>query len=205
MNLGIFGAVAAGPVIGGIQASADAWRPLFWIVAGCGGAAWLLVLLTYDDAPPAGWSAPWDLVAMTLAAIGCAASFFGVSELSTHHFISLIVFMPLLVGVFAVILLVVHEYTARHPLMPVHHLATTIPIVGIIIALSAGAASVATIELVGEALKSSATPGHAGALFLPEVGGAILTAVLFAGLLRTRGMMMLPIVGLACLGGGSRS
>src|SRR6476661_8489445 len=34
MNVCIFGAVALGPVIGGIQASAHAWRPLFWIVAG---------------------------------------------------------------------------------------------------------------------------------------------------------------------------
>ena len=33
MNVCIFGAVALGPVIGGIQASAHAWRPLFWIVA----------------------------------------------------------------------------------------------------------------------------------------------------------------------------
>ncbi len=33
MNVCIFGAVALGPVIGGIQASAGGWRPLFWIVA----------------------------------------------------------------------------------------------------------------------------------------------------------------------------
>src|SRR6202167_3616116 len=34
MNMCIFGAVALGPLIGGIQASADSWRPLFWVVAG---------------------------------------------------------------------------------------------------------------------------------------------------------------------------
>ena len=33
MNMCIFGAVALGPFIGGVQASAHAWRPLFWIVA----------------------------------------------------------------------------------------------------------------------------------------------------------------------------
>jgi predicted MFS family arabinose efflux permease len=38
MNLCIFGAVALGPVIGGVQAQAHAWRPLFWIVA---GVSWL--------------------------------------------------------------------------------------------------------------------------------------------------------------------
>jgi len=38
MNLCVFGAVALGPVIGGLRASAGQWRPLFWIVAGVGGA-----------------------------------------------------------------------------------------------------------------------------------------------------------------------
>jgi MFS family permease len=41
-NLCIFGAVAAGPLIGGAQASFHAWRPLFWIVAGIAFAALLM-------------------------------------------------------------------------------------------------------------------------------------------------------------------
>jgi len=39
MNLCVFGAVAAGPLVGGAQASFQAWRPLFWIVAGIAAAA----------------------------------------------------------------------------------------------------------------------------------------------------------------------
>src|ERR1700728_3841103 len=34
MNICIFGAVALGPLVGGLQAESHAWRPLFWIVAG---------------------------------------------------------------------------------------------------------------------------------------------------------------------------
>ena len=34
LNVCIFGAVALGPLVGGIQAQANGWRPLFWIVAG---------------------------------------------------------------------------------------------------------------------------------------------------------------------------
>ena len=48
MNLCIFGAVALGPFIGGLQAEANAWRPLFWIVAGISAAALLLAVLTFD-------------------------------------------------------------------------------------------------------------------------------------------------------------
>ena len=46
MNMCIFGAVALGPSIGGLQAEADAWRPLFWIVAAV--AAIALVLAAAD-------------------------------------------------------------------------------------------------------------------------------------------------------------
>ena len=53
MNMVIFGAVAAGPAIGGLQAQADAWRPLFWIVAGVAVLALVLAVLTFEDAPPA--------------------------------------------------------------------------------------------------------------------------------------------------------
>ena len=53
MNVCIFGAVALGPTIGGIQASAHAWRPLFWIIAAISLAAFVLSVLTFEDAPPA--------------------------------------------------------------------------------------------------------------------------------------------------------
>ena len=53
LDMCIFGAVAAGPLIGGAQASFHAWRPLFWVVAGVAVMALLLSLLTFEDAPPA--------------------------------------------------------------------------------------------------------------------------------------------------------
>jgi hypothetical protein len=89
MNLCIFGAVALGPVVGGMQAGAEHWRPLLWIVAGIGGAAFMLALLTYEDQPPQDHSAPWDWVAVVLAGGGTAAAFFGASELQTHPLLHL--------------------------------------------------------------------------------------------------------------------
>jgi MFS family permease len=58
MNMCVFGAVALGPFIGGLQAAAHAWRPLFWIVAGVALLALVLAVLTFDDAPPADLDAP---------------------------------------------------------------------------------------------------------------------------------------------------
>src|SRR6202167_2547571 len=84
MNMCIFGAVALGPFVGGLQAEANAWRPLFWIIAAISVIALVLTLLTFDDAPPADPDSPRDLRAIALAAGGCLAAFFGASELLTH-------------------------------------------------------------------------------------------------------------------------
>ncbi len=58
MNMCVFGAVALGPFIGGVQAEAHAWRPLFWIVAAIALLALVMAALTFDDAPPADLDAP---------------------------------------------------------------------------------------------------------------------------------------------------
>ena len=170
MNLGIFGAVAAGPVIGGVQASAGGWRPLFWIVCGIGGLALLLSLLTFEDSPAQEPEAPRDWTAILLAGIGCAAAFFGASELETHRMLDLIVFAPLLTGAGLLIALVVHQVTARNPLMPMGQLLHTFPVAAVTIAISAGAGSIALIELAQTALSTHESPLHIGVLFLPELG-----------------------------------
>jgi MFS family permease len=48
MSLCIFGAVALGPTVGGLQANSHAWRPLFWIIAGISMIALLLAVALED-------------------------------------------------------------------------------------------------------------------------------------------------------------
>ncbi|MEV4628183.1 MFS transporter [Micromonospora sp. NPDC049523] len=52
LNLCIFGAVAAGPTIGALQAAGGSWRWLFWGVAVVAGLALLFSVLTFRDTPP---------------------------------------------------------------------------------------------------------------------------------------------------------
>jgi MFS family permease len=202
MNMCIFGAVAAGPVIGGVQAAAGDWRPLFWLVAGSGGLALALSLLTFEDVEPQDRSAPWDWVAVMLAGIGCAAAFFGASELQTHAVVSVIVLLPLLGGLAMIITLIIYQYSFDRALMPVRQLATTFPVAGIIIAMSAGAASVAAIELAETVLAKQGNPAHTAMLFWPEFGGAVVTAILFGLLFRTRFVPILALAGMGFLSGG---
>ena len=203
MNMCIFGAVALGPFIGGLQAQGNAWRPLFWIVAGISIAALVLAFLTFEDAPPANLDSPRDLPAIALAAVGCVAAFFGASELTSHRFLDPIVIVPLLGGLAAIVALVVYQYRAKRPLLTVRVMLTsTIPVAGISVALFAAAASVSATVLTAAALAGHYSPLRIGVLYLPEVAGAVITAVVLGLVITKRAMHYLPLVGMLFLAAG---
>jgi MFS family permease len=203
MNICIFGAVALGPTIGGIQAGAHGWRPLFWVVTGISVAALALTLLTFEDAPAADRTAPRDGVAIALAASGSVAAFFGASELLTHRFLDPICFVPLIGGVILIVLLIVHQFRAKQPLLTIRGVLTsTMPVAGITVALFAAAASVSATALTASLLAERYTPLHVGLLYTPEFGGAVLTAILLGIVLSRRLVHYLPLVGMACLAAG---
>src|ERR1700722_17686740 len=152
MNMCIFGAVAAGPLIGGAQASFHAWRPLFWIAAGVAVLALFLALLTFDDAPPADRSAPRDGRAILLAVSGSVAAFWGAAELTTHRFLDPVAIGPLVGGVALIIVLWVYQYRGTRVLLTLRPLASTFPAAGIVVAVCAAAASVSAIALIRGAL-----------------------------------------------------
>ena len=199
LNVCIFGAVALGPVVGGIQANAHGWRPLFWIIAGIAMAALLLSIATFRDTPPANPDAPIDYIALALATIGCVAAFFGASRLLTHRFLDPTACAPLLGGLLLIIILFVHEYTSKNPLLCVRSLVSTFPVAGIIAAICAAAASVSAISLTLASLASHYTPLHLGLLYLPEFGGAVITAAAFGVIFRTRFLHVYVLVGMMFL------
>jgi nucleotide-binding universal stress UspA family protein/MFS family permease len=201
-NLCIFGAVAAGPLIGGAQASFHAWRPLFWIVAGIAFAGLVMSLLTFQDAPPADPSAPRDPVAIGLAATGSVAAFWGAAELTSHKFLDPVAVVPLLVGVALIVVLWVYEYRARNPLLTLRSLATTIPVSGIVVAICAAAAATSAIALTATVLAPHYTPLHLGLLYIPELAAAIVTALVFGVVFRTRLIHYYALTGMAFLAAG---
>jgi nucleotide-binding universal stress UspA family protein/MFS family permease len=201
-NLCIFGAVAAGPLVGGAQASFHAWRPLFWIVAGIAFAGLLMSLLTFQDAPPADPSAPRDPLAIVLAATGSVAAFWGAAELLTHRFLDPVAVVPLLVGLALIVALWVYEYRARHPLLILRSLATTIPVSGIVVAMCAAAAATSATALTATVLAPHYTPLHLGLLYVPELAAAIITAIVFGVVFRTRLIHYYALTGLAFLAAG---
>jgi hypothetical protein len=203
MSVCIFGAVALGPTIGGLQASAHAWRPMFWAIAGISAIALILSLLTFEDTPPANPGAPRDAVALGLAVAGPVAAFYGASELLTHRFLDAVAFGPLVGGLALIVVLVVSQSLKARPLLTIRSMLTsTIPVAGIVIALLAAAASVSATALTASLLTGRYGPLHIGLLYLPELAGAVLTAFALGELLARRTLQYLPLVGMGFLAAG---
>lgn len=203
MNMCVFGAVALGPFIGGVQAEAHAWRPLFWIIAGIAVLALLMAALTFEDAPPADRDAPRDLKAIGLAAVGCAAAFIGAAQLTTHSFTDPAALAPMVGGLALIVVLIAYQFRARRPLLTVRTMLTSsIPVAGVGLALFAAAASVAATALTAQVFMQTYSPVQVGLLYLPELGGAIVMAFVFGFVISRRAMHYLPLVGMALLAAG---
>jgi hypothetical protein len=135
--------------------------------------------------------------------VGAGAAFYGASELLTHRFAGPQTIGPLLGGLVVIVLLIVHQYRIRRPLLIVRPmLQSTIPVAGIVIALFAAAASVSATSLTAALQTGLYSPVHLGLLYLPELGGAVLTAILLGIVINRREMQLLPLVGMAFLAGG---
>lgn len=203
MNLGLFGAVALGPVVGGASGGTTTWRPLFYIIAGLGVLALLLTVLTFEDDPAGQPEAPVDLIALSLAVAACASLFFGVSELTGRSPLNWLFLVPVGCGAAFLVALLVHQYVALNPLIPVRQLVHTVPVAAIVIAMAAGAGSIALIELAETGLMIHKDGVyHASVLFWPEFGAAIAAAILFGKLFFTRWSLVLALGGLFVLAGG---
>jgi nucleotide-binding universal stress UspA family protein/MFS family permease len=215
LNLGVFGAVALGPFIGGLQADAGNWRPLFWIIAAVAILAVVLSVLTFEDAPPAAVESPdepgvgdsgppKDPLAVGLAAAGCLLAFYGASELLTHEFVGAQTLLPLTVGASLIVILVVYQFNAKRPLLAVRGvLRTTFPVAGVVAAICAAAGSVGATGLTAAVLADRYSPLHVGLLYLPEFAGAVIAAFTFARVFQTRYIHWLVLCGLVLLAAGT--
>jgi hypothetical protein len=201
VNIGLFGATALGPVIGGLVAQAGAWRLLFWIAAALGAVGVVVAALGYPRFDPPDPDLPPDRSAFGLAVAATFLPFIATSLLASTSFLSP-VFLPLfVVGLAALVALVVVEYRKRDPLMPVKALSTQLPVTGTVVAMIAGAVVVTVISLVQTFLSDVARegPAAAGALFWPMPAGLVVAAALFGLLLRTRWLPVLVVAGLVAV------
>jgi hypothetical protein len=142
-------------------------------------------------------------VAIGLAGAGSVAAFLGASELLSHRFLAPQAIVPLLGGLALIIVLIVNQYRSSRPLLTIRSmLSSTIPVAGIVIALFAAAASVSATALTATLLATQYSPVHVGLLYLPELAGAVLTAIALGEVINKRAMQYLPVAGMVFLAAG---
>lgn len=205
VDMALFGATTAGPLLGGDVGAHDAWRLFFWSLAALGLIGIALQALSVDAGDPLRPDASPDFSGLTLAVAATFLPFIGASFLTSEPVISWF-FLPFaVVGVMALGTLLVVEYKRRDPVTPVKLLSHSFPVTGIFVAMFTGAAAVAMLELAEEYLLQGlhAGPLAAGELFWPQVVAVIAAAVVFGAVLRTRHITTLVIVGTLALVCGS--
>jgi MFS family permease len=205
VNLGLFGMVTIGPVVGGIVAGGATWRLLFVVVAVVGAIGGVLGLFAFERNGPTSPGASFDESGIPLALAATVLPFFGVSWLIMGGFSSPAFFLPLVVGLLALCMLLVRQYHKDRPLMPLKLIAHTLPVTGIATAMVAGASVTALVDLAVVYLLQvrHESPVLTGTILATQVVGVAVAAVLFKAVLRTRWLPVLALGGLGttALGG----
>ncbi|MGB3684103.1 MAG: MFS transporter [Rubrobacteraceae bacterium] len=199
--IGLFGAVTAGPLVGGYVAMTGAWRLLFLSTVIIGVATLALALVSLAERPPLNPGARIDAPALLLSAGGAGLSFVGVGALMGSGAGSPAFYVPTSLGMLMLVALVVLEGTRSEALMPVRPLTTAFPLMGILAAIISGAAFTGLLELTLlflERVRGLNAPA-AGFLFWPELVMGIVGAVIVGFVLSTRWVLTMPLFGMASL------
>lgn len=201
INIGFFGAVCAGPVVGGAVAHAGVWR---WFDGGLAGVVLLgvaLALPTLPETEPPNRGLRFDGGAIVLGLASTVLAFLAVSRLQEISFASAFFVALLSGGVVGLLALLVLEYRSDEPLSPVKPLSSAIPTVGMLAATIGGGAFVTLVLLGGRYLDTVVrhSPIEVSIDFLPQVGGVIVAAALLGALVRTRFLPHLTLAGMVAL------
>jgi hypothetical protein len=144
---------------------------------------------------------PFDRWALGLGFAAPVLLFWASGALRSQGFLSLVVDVPLAIGLVCFVLLLLVEFHAEEPLAPVKMMWTTLPIVGTLVAMIGGGAFVTLAELTTQYLTEVVhqPPLAAGLSFWPQIVGTIISAALLGAVFRTRYLPLLVFGGMAVL------
>lgn len=205
INIGFFGAVCIGPLLGGWIASLHAWRWFFASLAAIGVLNLIVAMLTLPVQDPPNPDLPLDLSAGVLGVPAVVLPFWAAGELTAHGFASYRFGVPMGLGLGCFIALLLFEYFQKEPLSPIKQMWTTASLVGTLVAMIGGGVFVALLELAVRLQMEVAhrAPIATGILFWPLAAGVCITAILLGVLFTTEYLPFLVLGGMACLVGGA--
>lgn len=201
VNIGFFGAVTAGPLLGGAVASEHVWR---WFYAALGAAALLnltLALFTFPHQPPPNPGLKFDRSGVLLALAATVLPFWATGELTAVGFDSYRFTVLLSMGLVCLLAMLLIEYYKQEPLSPVKPMWNTFPAVGLIAAMIGGGAYIAFLSL-GIQLQIQVLHRNlfeAGIAWWPQVLGLLIAAAALGLLVDSRFLPVLVLAGMLLL------
>ena len=201
INLGLFGAIAAGPLVGGIVAASLGWRAFYFVLAAIAATALAFsrVVLEENDPPEPELKRDWG--ALVLSFFGTVLPFGAVAILGGADFGSPKFLVPLGIGLACFAAIFVYEEMQDAPLVPIHQTLHTLPIIGTLIAAFAGGVLLSITELtVARTMEIwHFSPLDTGLVFSPLLPGAGLAAMVLSKLFRSRWLPVLIAAGLVLM------
>ena len=205
INIGLFGAVAAGPLLGGAISAVEGWRWLYGAFAVLAGGASLLSMVIIPDEEPPNPGLRFDWPALLLGLGATFLPFGGIAMVGAAGFGSPLVYLPLGVGLICFFALLLVEFHHDEPLAPVKKMWNTIPVIGTLVATIGGGVFVTLMELTIELDQKvgGETPLQTGVMFWPQLASVLVAAVLLGALFKTRWLPVLVLCGMLslCAGG----
>ncbi|RPF71761.1 MFS transporter [Aurantiacibacter spongiae] len=201
ISLGLFGAIAAGPMVGGLVAAGPGWRGFHLALAAIALSVAGFSRVVLRDNDPPNPELPRDYGALVLAFLGTVLPFSAVALLAGRSFGSAWFLVPLGIGLACFAGIFLYEERRQTPLVPIHKTIHTLPIIGTLIAAFAGGVFLSLLELsVGRTMQLwQFTPLKTGLTFSPLLLGAALAALILARLFRSRYLPVLILVGLVMM------
>ena len=206
VSFGLFGGIAAGPLLGGVVAGSGGWRELFLGFVLVGLATLALAWHYLPNQEPPNPELKRDHTALWLGLAATLLPFFGAGQLASRGFTSPLVLVPAGVGLAALAALLVLEFRRRDALAPVRLMSSTLPVIGTLVAMGAGGAFVTFTLLATGFLTRSAgmAPLTVGLTLSPLLAGALAAAIALARMVAGRLLPLLVLGGLvALLAGGA--
>lgn len=170
-------AFLVGPLLGGVLVDLASWRLVFWINLPPIAVALLLMRRLGHEAPPA-TRARIDWPGAALGVVGLAGTVFALIEQGRFGWASPVVWVPLVVGLVALVLFVLQERRSPHPMLPL----------GLFARRNFAAGNLATVFIYA----AFSLGPFAMTIFLQEFGGLSAT---MAGLATLPPTIMLVLLG----------
>lgn len=194
----LFGSVTLGPLVGALLSGGSAWRMAFAGDAALAALALAVAALAIAPRPPGAPRPPVDPWALGASLAATLLTFGGL------FFLERAAWSPaeaLTAGAALVLygLLVFAEDRRRDALIPVRALARSLALAGSCATVVGNACYAATMNATAVALAHAGyAVGTIGFALAPGIAGALVGALLFARLVRTRWVVVLAVPGLGC-------